>query len=179
VDWTTNRKTAFKKAKDELANATLLAFPDPSAQFAVQTDASGSAIRAVLQQRQGQDWRLLSFSSRRLTPTQCNYSAYDRELLAIYAAVKHFRFMLEGKKFSVITDHKPLTFAFAQKLDRASSRQCRQLTFISEFTTDIRHVPGEDNPVADALSRVDSIMMPVIVDTKELAQQQATDKELL
>jgi len=110
---------------------------------------------------------------------QCNYSAYDRELLAIYAAVKHFRFMLEGRKFSVITNHKSLTFAFAQKLDRASPRQCRQLTFISEFTTDIRHIPGEDNPVTDALSRVDSIIMPVIVDTEELAQQQATDKELL
>jgi len=104
VDWTTNRKTAFKKTKDELANATLLAFPDPSAKFAVQTDASGSAIGAVLQQRQGQDWRSLSFFSRRLTPAQCNYSAYDRELLAIYAAVKHFRFMLEGRKFFVITD---------------------------------------------------------------------------
>jgi len=60
-----------------------------------------------------------------------------------------------------------------------SPRQCRQLTFISEFTTNIRHVPDENNPVADALHKVDSIMMPVIVDTEELAQQQATDKELL
>jgi len=45
--------------------------------------------------------------------------------------------------------------------------------------SDIRHVPSEDNPVADGLSRVDSVMMPVIVDTEELAQQQATDEELL
>ena len=86
--------------------------------------------------------------------------------------------MLEGRRFFVITDHKPLTFAFAQKLDRASPRLCRQLTFISEFTMDIRHVPGEENSVADALSRVDAVMMPVIVDTEELAQQQATDEEL-
>jgi len=135
-----------------------------------------------MQQRQGQGWRSLSFFSRRLTPAPCNYSAYDRELLAIYAAVKHFRFMLEGRRFFVIIDHKPLTFAFPQKLDRASPRQCRQLTFILEFTTDMstdKHVPGEDNPVADALSRVDSIMMSVIVDTEELTQQQATDKKLL
>jgi len=109
VDWTTNRKTAFKKAKDELANATLLAFPNPSAQFAVQTDASGSAIGAVLQHRQGQGWRSLSFFSRRLTLAQCNYSAYDRELLAIYATVKHFRFMLEGRKFSVIAYYDTMT----------------------------------------------------------------------
>jgi len=59
----------------------------------------------------------------------------------------------------------------------ASLRQCCQITFISEFTTDIRHIPDEDNPVADILSRVDSIMILVIVDTEELAQQRTTDKE--
>jgi len=48
VDWTPDRGAAFKKLKDKLANVMLLAFPDPSAQFAIQTDASGSAIGAVL-----------------------------------------------------------------------------------------------------------------------------------
>jgi len=147
VNWTPDRKTTFKKLKDELANATLLAFPDPSVQLAVQTDTSGSAIGGVLQQRHVQDWQPLSFFSRSLTPAQCSYSAYDRELLVIYAVIKHFRFMLKGKRFFVIT----LTFAFAQKLDRASPRQSRQLAFIAEFTTDIRHVPAEDNPVTDAI----------------------------
>jgi len=52
-------------------------------------------------------------------------------------------------------------------------------TDVSEFTIDIRHVPGEDNPIAVALSKVDSIMMLVIFDTEELAQQQTADKELL
>jgi len=86
MDWKPGRKTIFKKLKDELANATFLVFPDPSTQFAVQTDESGSAIGAVLQQRQGQEWRPLSFFSRRLSLAQYNYSAYC-ELLAIYAAI--------------------------------------------------------------------------------------------
>jgi len=145
--------------------------------FRIHPLNSPSAIGTVLQ-RQDQGWRPLSFFSGRLTPAQCNYSAYDRELLAIYAAVKYFRFMLAGRRFFVIIDHKLFTFSFAQKLDHTSPRQYHLLTFISEFTTDIRHVPGKDNPVADALSRVDSIMA-IIVDMKELAQQQATDKELL
>jgi len=75
----------------------------------------------------------------------------------------------------VITDHKLLTFAFAQKLDRASLKQCCQLPFILEFTTDIIHVPRKDNPVADILFRIDSVMMPIIVVG---AQQQSIDKEL-
>jgi len=53
VDWTLDREAVFKKLKDELAN-TLLAFPEPSAHFAVQTNASGSTIGAVLQQRRNQ-----------------------------------------------------------------------------------------------------------------------------
>jgi len=101
MDWTPDRKKTFKKLKEELANATLFIFPDSSAQFAVQTDASGFAIRAVLQQRQGQGWRPLSFFFRRLTRAQCNYNSYDRELLAIYAAIKHFRFMLLKRENSL------------------------------------------------------------------------------
>ena len=46
------------------------------------------------------------------------YSAYDRELLAIYEAVKHFRHMLEARHFVILTDYKPLTYAFSQKRDK-------------------------------------------------------------
>lgn len=123
IDWTENRKTAFMQLKDDLAKSALLAFPNPSAQFSIQTDASGITIGAVLQQAKDGIWQPLCFFSRKLTPAQRNYySAYDRELLAIYAAIKHFRFMIEGRNFFVLTDHKPLTFAFAQKLERASPR---------------------------------------------------------
>ena len=77
---------------------------------------------------------------------------FDRELLAIFEAVKHFRHFLEGKNFTIFTDHKPLTFAM-NSLTEKSPRQTRQLSFISEFTTDIKHVSGEANVVADMLSR--------------------------
>lgn len=96
ISWTDKTETAFNKLKDDLANAALLTFPDPEAQFAVQTDASDSAIGAVLQQFKDNSWQPLSFLSRKLTPAQAKYSAYDKELLAIYSAIKHFRFMLEG-----------------------------------------------------------------------------------
>ena len=49
---------------------------------------------------------------------QQKYSAYNRELLAIYEAVKHFRHMLEARHFVIFTDHKPLTYAFSQRRDK-------------------------------------------------------------
>ena len=97
-------------------------------------------------------WKPLAFFSRTLTTPQKKYSAFDRELLAIYLAVKHFRHFLEGKQFTVFTDHKPLTLALASSSER-SPRQTRHLSFIAEFTSDIKHIQGECNVVADMLSR--------------------------
>ncbi|GFX07217.1 transposon Ty3-I Gag-Pol polyprotein [Trichonephila clavipes] len=82
---------------------------------------------------------------------------YDGELLGIYLSVKHIKHLLEGNDFVIYTDHKPLTFAFKQKNEKASPRQQRQLQYISEFSCNIQHVLGKDNVVADALSRIDSI----------------------
>jgi cleavage and polyadenylation specificity factor subunit 1 len=131
---------------------------------------------AVLQQQIKEVWQPLAFFSRKLSPTQQKYSAYDRELPAIYEAVKYFRHMLEARHFIVLTDHKPLTFAFHQRKDKCSPRQFNQLDFISQFTTDIRHISGQDNIVADTLSRVETITAPVTHDMLATAQQ--NDKEL-
>jgi hypothetical protein len=61
--------------------------------------------------------------------------------------------MLEGRRFTVYTDHKPLTHALHRTSDPWTARQCRQLAYIAEFTSDIQHVAGRDNVVADTLSR--------------------------
>ncbi|CAB0028060.1 unnamed protein product [Trichogramma brassicae] len=86
--------------------------------------------------------------------------------------------ILEGRSFRILTDHKPLSYALEQRTDKHSPRQARQLDFIAQFDTVIQHTPGEDNTVADALSRVDSIAMPTVVTTKELSDEQKRDPQL-
>ena len=72
----------------------------------------------------------------------------------MYLAVRHFRHFIEGRIFYInYTDHMSLTFAFSREAD-ISPRQTRHLSFVAEFTTDVRHIPGETNVVADMLSRV-------------------------
>ena len=97
----------------------------------------------------------ISYFSCKLSSAETNYSTSDREVLAIYLAIKHFRDFIEGREFHVLTDYKPLTFSFATNSNCYSPRQARQLDFISQFTTDISHAKSSNNPVADALSRVD------------------------
>ena len=65
-------------------------------------------------------WQPLSFFSKKLNPAETRYSAFDRELLAVYATIKHFRHNLEGRNFFVNTDHKPLTFVMSPVTERAS-----------------------------------------------------------
>lgn len=178
VKWTAATEHAFELCKQQLTKATLLVYPKDEATLALTTDASDSAIGAVLDQFVEGKWESLGFFSRKLDRAQAKYSAYDRELLAVYQGIKFFRHMLEGRKLIIKTDHKPLTFAFLQKSDKASPKQSRQLDFISQFSTKIIHFAGADNIIADTLSRIEAIDMPVIVSTAELAKMQATDSEL-
>jgi hypothetical protein len=74
----------------------------------------------------------LAFYSTKLSPAQLNYSAFDRELLAVFMAIRHFRFMLVGRHFRfsfvVFTDHQPLLGSLNRISDPWSARQHRQLT---------------------------------------------------
>ena len=108
---------------------------------------------------------------------------YDRELFAIYLAIKLFRYFLEGREFHIQTDHKFLIYALSSRLDGHSPRQIRHLDFISQFTSDLRCVPGSANTAADALSHSSANALHVgtsspVVDFHELALAQTDDPKL-
>uniref|UniRef100_A0ABD2WAQ9 RNA-directed DNA polymerase n=1 Tax=Trichogramma kaykai TaxID=54128 RepID=A0ABD2WAQ9_9HYME len=154
--WTETALQAFKSCKESIVDATCNTFLRPDAELALRTDASNIAIGAALEQKEPDgSWRPLGFFSRKLDPTQRKYSTYDRELLAVSASIKHFERILEGRTFTTWTDHRPLVYAAQQRSDKASPRQVRSLEFISRFNTTLKHARGEDNVVADALSRTE------------------------
>ena len=153
LKWSAELDHAFVQAKNQLAGAALLHHPVPGAVTALTTDASDTAIGAVLEQRMGNHWQPLAFFSRKLNKAERNYATIDRELLGIHAAILHFRYFLEGRLFTVFTDHRPIVAAIKKKSELKSGRQSRHLATISEYTSDIQHVSGKDNVVADALSR--------------------------
>ena len=153
LEWTADCTTAFGSAKSALSSAVLLRHPVHRAPVSLAVDASSTHVGAVLQQLVNGAYQPLSFFSKKLSDAEVKYSAFDRELLAAYMSVRHFRFLLEGRPFTLLTDHKPLTFAFRRVSAPWSARQQRHLSYISEFTSDIQHQPGEDNIPADVMSR--------------------------
>ncbi len=150
--WPSEMQFAFDHAKALLASTVPLQHPHPYATLSLATDASDSHVGTVLQQKTDGCWLLLAFFSHKLSPTESRYSTFDRELLAAFQAVKNFRFFLEGRPFTLFTNHKPLVAAISKSKTPFSSRQQRHLSFLSEFTTNFVHLLGKENIVADVLS---------------------------
>ena len=176
--WTPEADSAFNCSKDALAAASLLCHPQLEAPTCIIVDASDRAVGAVLQQQIDSIWCPIAYFSRKLRPAERKYSTFDRELLAAYLAIWHFRHFVEGRQFHVLTDHKPLTFALSSQSHNHSPRQVRHLDFIAQFTLDIRYIQGTANTAADALSRVKVDVLhtaPSTIDLKAMAEAQQTD----
>jgi hypothetical protein len=130
VDWTLQMVEAFDAARTALGAAALLAHPLQDEELAVMVDASADHVGAALQQRRSAaaDWQPLAFFSKKLEPAQMRYSAFDRELLACVAGIRHFRYMLEGSPFTIYTDHKPLNFVLGKVSEPWTAMQTGQLS---------------------------------------------------
>ena len=93
--------------------------------FLVDTGAHVSVVPASRLDRRSEA------TKQQLRDPEHKYSTYDRELLALYLAVRHFRFLTEGRNIRMFTDHKPLVDAISKTSDPWTPRQQRQLAFIS------------------------------------------------
>jgi len=150
----------FEKCKNLLCHNPILQYPDFEKPFTVTTDASNVALGAILSQGPiGQDLPIC-YASRTLSKTEQNYSTIEKELLAIVWATKYFRPYLFGKTFTIITDHKPLTWLFSLK--EPNSKLVRWRLKLEEFDYKIQYKKGIQNSNADALSRIEPEAEPVI-----------------
>ncbi|XP_076269006.1 uncharacterized protein LOC143201674 [Rhynchophorus ferrugineus] len=142
---------AFETCKNILMNDPILQHPDFQKPFILTTDASNFAIGAVLSQGTIGNDLPIAYASRTLSTTECNYSTIEKELLAIVWATKYFRPYLFGRKFSIVTDHKPLQWLFSIK--EPNSKLVRWRLKLQEFDFTIHYKKGKQNLNADALSR--------------------------
>lgn len=141
---------ACEKLKKIISSDQVLAYPRFDLPFLVTTDASDYAIGAVLSQMQDGVERPIAFASRTLNDTEGRWSTTEKEALAIIWATRKFKPYLYGGQFTLITDHKPLTFI---KTSTGNSKILRWRLELEEFEYDITYRTGKSNVVADGLSR--------------------------
>lgn len=149
--WNENQQYAFDTLIEALCSKPILQYPNFSEEFVLSTDASGYAIGGVLSQGATGKELPIAYASRTLSDAENRYSTIEKECLAIVYCLSHFRQYLYGRKFTVITDHRPLVWLHSIK--DPSSRLWKWRLRLSEYEFEIRYKPGKVNSNADALSR--------------------------
>ena len=145
--WTASCQRAFHLLCQILtARITLVPFRD-GGDIVLQTDASSVALGAVLLQ----DGKPVEFYSRKLSSVEQRYPTYEREAAAMVSAMLHFRPFLIGRHFILQTDHRPL-LAWRNKMPE-TKRQARLWVKVQDLDYVIEYIPGEQNVLADFMSR--------------------------
>jgi hypothetical protein len=150
--WDDECQKSFEILKQKFSNTSVLRGPNWSLPFHICTDASDTALGAVLGQRENQIPYAIYFVSKNLSPTEVNYMVTEKELLAVVHAINKFRHYITGYQAFVHTNHS--TIRFLMKKPVTNPRVTRWILFLQEFDINIIDRHGKDNLVADFLSRM-------------------------
>ncbi|XP_019158364.1 PREDICTED: uncharacterized protein LOC109155092 [Ipomoea nil] len=148
-NWDNDADAAFATLKRALSSAPVLCLPNFAIIFVVECDASGVGIGVVLHQ----DGHPIAYFSRKLADRHLKLPAYERELIGLSQAVRHWRHYLWGREFVIKTDHYSLKYLLQQRL--TTSPQQHWMSKLLGFDFKVEYKPGRLNVVADALSRRD------------------------
>ena len=153
--WEKEQDIAFRTLKAIMKEDLKVHLFDPAAPTILTTDASDVGVGAMLSQVQNGKEVPIAFASSTLTPAQRNYSASEKEAWAVVWACEHWEKYLLGRHFTLQTDHSALkTMLVNRGSRRESSKFHRWLERLSPFSFTPHYIKGEDNRVADALSRL-------------------------
>ena len=154
IQWTWEVQQAFRKIKDIIGQTIERQAWDPQRRTRITTDASGTGLGAIIEQQYEENWKTVAVWSRTLNSCQRNYSILDKEWLAILEAVTRiWKHWLIGREFEVHTDHAPLCQILSKKAEELTPRQLRWLERLEPFSITMKYLKGNENIVADALSR--------------------------
>jgi hypothetical protein len=150
--WEEDCETAFNLLKQLITSSPIMAAPDFSKPFVVQTDASATGLGAMLFQESDVGKVIIQYASRSLSKTEQKYSTVERECLAILWAVEKFRPYVEGSKFKVVSDQRSLQWLKTAR--DPTGRLTRWSLRLQPYDFQIEYQTGKSNVVADALSRL-------------------------
>ncbi|XP_055603742.1 uncharacterized protein LOC129751973 [Uranotaenia lowii] len=102
--------------------------------FAIESDASDTAVGAALTQEQEGETRIIAYFSKKLSRTQRAYASVEKECLGVLLAIENFRHYVEGSKFKVITDARSLLWLFTIGIESGKARHTCLLVATDVFS---------------------------------------------
>jgi RNase H-like domain found in reverse transcriptase/Reverse transcriptase (RNA-dependent DNA polymerase)/Integrase zinc binding domain/Integrase core domain len=148
-EWSEEANAAFESLKGALSEEVLLTAPSGNGQFTIATDASDKGIGCVLMQEQEGELRILEFGSRKFSHVERRWDTREREAYAVKWAVEHYSDYILLGKVRIYTDHESLKWMASS----TKGKVVRWTLFLRQYDLEIHHISGEENVIADWLSR--------------------------
>ena len=155
--WTDEAEKAFNDIKKLLVNPPVLKAPTPDGLFRLESNTSQEGVCGTLLQKQGNEWVVIGYHSKRLPPSAKNFGVTELELTGLLVNIHGFMQLLCNRYFEVLVDHKAIEYIIKNKIESPTSRLKTFLLKLSEYTIDLKYQKGSEMHTSDALSRLQNI----------------------
>ena len=141
-----------------MVNPPVLKAPTSDGLFYLESDTSQEGVGGSLLQKQGNEWVVIGYHSKRLPQSAKNFGVTELELTGLLVNIHGFMQLLCNRYFEVLVDHKAIEYMIKSKLESPTTRLKTLLLKLSEHTIDLKYQKGSEMHTSDALSRLQNIV---------------------
>ena len=155
--WAEEAEKAFNDIKQLLINPPVLKAPTPDGLFLLENDTSREGVGGTLLQKQGNEWVVIGYHSKRLPQLAKNFGVTELELTGLLVNIHGFMQLLHNRYFEVLVDLKAIEYMIKSKTESPTTRLKTLLLKLSEYTIDLKYQKGSEMHTSDALSQLQNI----------------------
>ena len=150
--WTDEAEKAFNEIKQLLVSPPVLKAPTPDGLFQLKSDTLREGVGGTLLQKQGDEWVVISYHSKRFPKSAKNFGITELELTGLLVNIHGFMQLLHNRYFEVLVDHKVIEYMIKSKTESPTTRLKTFLLKLSEYTIELKYQKGSKMHTSDALS---------------------------
>ena len=152
--WTEEAERAFNDIKKLLISPPVLKAPTPDGLFHLESNTLREGAGGTLLQKQGDEWVVIGYHSKRLPKSAKNFGVTELELTGLLVNIHGFMQLLHNRYFKVLVDHKAIKYMIKSMTESPMTRLKTLLLKLSEYTIDLKYQKGSEMHTSDALSRL-------------------------
>ena len=155
--WTEEAEKGFNNIKQLLINSPVLKAPTPNGLFCLESGTSQEGVGSTLLQRQGNEWVVIGYHSKRLPQSAKNFGVSELEMTGLLVNIHGFMKLLHNRCFEVLIDHKAIEYMIKSRTESPTTRLKTLLLKLSEYTIDLKYQKGSEMHTSNTLGRLQNI----------------------
>ena len=152
LKWIGEAEKAFNEIKKLSVSPPVLKAPTPKGLFRLNSDTSREGVGGTLLQKQGDEWVVIGYHSKRLPKSAKNFGVTELELTGLLVNINRFMQLLCNRYFEVLVDHKAIEYMVKSKTESPTTRLTTLLLKLSKYTIELKYQKGCEMHTSDALS---------------------------